>query len=363
MKIKEAGFESQVFGAEKEMDFSIDTESSVIFDILRDKMYTNKIAAVCREVSSNSRDANTEAGRAEIPIEISIVEPFELDCVSDKSIVFGDRGNGITPDRMADVFVKYAASTKRSTNEQVGGFGLGAKTPFAYSDTFTVITVCDVPTVTEITEEGPVHTAGKRMRFIYTAMIDDSQKGKMILFDSEESTEETGTKVVVPFNDNDRVDFEKEVHRATCLWKVKPKLKGFYGNHDEIKEVVTEDEFSILEDTYGFFYATFLAVIDGIPYKLDTGLFSDEFGDFLRHGLGESHPIMIPFKTGELGISANREGIHYTDETKEVISEKLRSIVAKMKENVVDHIVGDDEDYIEACIKLNEMEARKSRMY
>lgn len=361
MKLKESDFESEVIGAEKEMNFEIDTSSSVIFDILRDKMYTNKIAAVCREVASNSRDANVEADCKEVPIRISIVEPFELDCISDKSIVFGDCGLGITPNRMADVFVKYAASTKRSTNSQVGGFGLGAKTPFAYSDTFTVITVCDLPALKEYSRGGSERDIpSKRMRYVYTAMIDDTQKGKMILFESDESDEPTGTQIVVPFNDNDRQDFEKEVHRATCLWSVKPELKGFQYAYDAIDKLMDEDGFVVLDDENEFFYSTFLAIIEGIPYKLDTGIFSQQFGDILKYGLGERNPIALYFGTGELSITANREGIEYTDETKEVIVKKLEHIVAKIEEKLINYIKVDD-NYLESCIRLNEM--KDSRRY
>lgn len=361
MKLEQVEFESDVFGAEKEMDFSIDTESSVIFDILRDKMYTDKIAAVCREVSSNSRDANVEAGRGDVPIKISIVEPFELECISDKSIIFQDNGLGITPDRMADVFVKYASSTKRDTNEQVGGFGLGAKTPFAYSDTFTVITVCDIPEIVGSCQEIELGGKVKRVKFIYTAMIDDSAKGKMILFESEvvPNEEPTGTQIVVPFNDRDKLKFEKEVHRFTSLWEVKPELSGFDYNYSSIEKVATYDGlFDILKDEERFFYAEFLVSIDGIPYKLDENLFSDKFGDFIKEGISDYHPILMPFKTGELGISANREGIHYTEKTIMRIEERLSKIVAKFEADMEEYITK-DASYIESCIRLNEV--KKSR--
>jgi hypothetical protein len=301
-------------------------------------MYTDKIAAVCREVSSNSRDANREAGRAEIPVKISMVEPFELDSVTDQSIVFEDSGLGITPDRMADIFVKYAASTKRSTNEQVGGFGLGAKTPFAYSDTFTVITVCDFE--------------GKRMKFIYTAMIDDSQKGKMVLFGSEEVDQDTGTKIVVPYSDEDRYKFEKEVFRATCLWDVRPELKGFQYFAKRKFEVALEvDTFKVIVDDDYFFSTNFIANIDGIPYPIQVNHFSN-LGSF-RNGIGQNLPIVLDFKTGELGISANREGIHYTEETIQAISTKMEEVKKSATQALQEYVECDD--YIESCIRVNDM--------
>lgn len=356
MKLDSVEFESEVFGAEKEMEFSIDTESSVIFDILRDKMYTNKISAVCREVASNSRDANVENGKADVPIEISIVEPFELESISDKSIVFADCGQGIAPSRMADVFVKYASSTKRDTNEQVGGFGLGAKTPFAYSDTFTVITVCDIPEIIGSNQEIALDGKLIRMKYIYTAMIDESNKGKMILFDSEETDEETGTKIVVPFKDGDRASFEYEVHTATSMWDVRPKLSGFIMGYKPLKVLLDEsaDGYKILDDSSYHFDNVFMVAIDGIPYRLDTKLFTGKFGDFVRDGLGGSKPFLLPFKTGELSVSANREGLHYTEKTIKAVEDRLEKIIATLEARMNEYL-SQAPSYIESCIRLNEI--------
>ena len=349
MELKKEVFQTAVFGAEKELEFSIDTESSVIFDILRDKMYTNKIAAVCREVASNSRDANIEAGRSEMPIKISIVEPFELDCISDKSIIFGDNGPGITPDRMADVFVKYAASTKRSNNEQVGGFGLGAKTPFAYSDTFTVITVCDVKD-----EEGET----ERMRYVYTAMIDETQRGKMILFDADETDEETGTQIVVPFDDNDRYSFEKEVHKFTSLWEVTPDLVGFQYKFQDIELVVDLPGIKVVSDKDQLIGSPFVALIEGIPYGVDTTALNLDLGyeqkNFLSYGLSNESIILLEFNTGELGVSANREGIHYTDETVELLQEAIKKIITTFGTEVSNFLRADT--YVETVVRDSEMQ-------
>src|ERR1039458_7996950 len=109
--------------------FGIDTDSGVIFDILRNKMYANKIAAVAREIASNSRDANRENHKTDVPIEILIQDTSGLFNSSDMQIIFKDSGIGITPDRMDNIFLNYGASSKRTSNKQTGGFGLGAKTP------------------------------------------------------------------------------------------------------------------------------------------------------------------------------------------------------------------------------------------
>jgi DNA topoisomerase VI subunit B len=127
MKLKTEKKDFQSLGAESKQ-FSVDTSDTMVIRLLRDKMYKNKIGAVAREIASNSRDANREAGRGETPIAITIqIEKNGLLAENTLSISFKDNGIGISPERMDKIFLKYGSSTKRDTDEFTGGFGIGAK--------------------------------------------------------------------------------------------------------------------------------------------------------------------------------------------------------------------------------------------
>ena len=299
MEIKGKAFEDIIVGAEKEMNFSIDSDNSLIFEILRDKMYKDKIGSICREVMSNCRDANREAG-SDKNISVTIIEPNKLLYVGHQSVSFKDNGIGISPDRMADVYVKYASSTKTGSNDQTGGFGLGAKTPFAYNDTFTVVTVCDVD--------------GQRLKYYYTALIDSTRKGKMILFEVEESTEDTGTEVIVPIKTpNDRREFETKAFFYTKFWGCvdyinfdsEPVVPNIY--HSTPQFDITDGDNTSL-------------VIDGIPYPLESGW------GFKSLRIDRSYAIALKFETGELTISANRESVQYDEDTVALIKQRTEDV-------------------------------------
>jgi len=332
MKLKKESFNDLVIGAEQELNFSIDDNNSIIFDILRDKMYSNKIGSLCREVISNSRDANREAGRADVPVEVEIAKPNKFTFLGDMSIIFRDNGIGISPDRMADVFVKYAASTKRNTNGQTGGFGLGAKTPFAYTDTFTVITTCNV--------------GGKRIKYHYTAMIDSSRKGKMIMFDSEETTENTGTQIIVPIKSDDRETFEYEVIKSTLLWKTRPTLINFIKKVPEINRVIDEKSFSIIEKNSYIDGDYYIASVDGIMYPLNTSLLK------INKGVGNSMVIELKLNTGDITLAANREAIQYDDDTVEKLKQINDEVKQYLSKSIKNYISGADK-YITACYRYN----------
>ena len=114
MKLKGEKKEFDLIGGQSQQ-FSVDTEDTMIIRLLRDKMYKNKIGAVAREIASNSRDANREAGKKDTPVEIEISNGLG-DILSDEEtyISFKDSGIGITPDRMEKIFLKYGGSTKQA---------------------------------------------------------------------------------------------------------------------------------------------------------------------------------------------------------------------------------------------------------
>jgi len=330
MKIKETKFNDKVMGAEKEMTFSISDDNPIIFEILRNKMYSNKVGSICREVASNSRDANRESGCAGTPITIEIIQPDKLLYVGDLSISFEDNGIGITPDRMENVFVKYAASTKRDSDGQTGGFGLGAKTPFAYTDTFTIATVCDWD--------------GKRLEFIYTAMIDSTRKGKMVLFETNEVDKPTGTKIIIPIaNDEDREKFEYESMYYTSMWKEGVNYIGFDLEETEVEMIIEQDSFDVVNMTDGKRYQL---LIDGVPYPLD----SDAVG-ITDKGIGAELTISMKFPTGVLTVSANREAVQYDEDTVAAIQANHQVIKDYITERAVEDLKFDN--YLEGCVKLN----------
>ena len=364
MITKQETFQDTVVGADAELTFSIDTESSIIFEVLRDKMYKDKIGAICREVASNSRDANREAD-SDKPVEIEIISPNKLLSMGHLSVSFKDYGKGIPPNKMADVYLKYGASDKRTTNKLTGGFGLGAKTPFAYNDTFTVITVADfakpvfkeegterkVDPVTDVVTLVPryvvdYYNPSERRKYKYTAMLDSSGKGKMVLFSNELSEEETGTQIIVPIKTNDdRYKFERDVLKYTKTWGEEVSYKNFLYSAD-VLETAYEDEDVAIYKTESYQSGTMQLLIDGIPYPLDMSVIKVE--DTIGR-VNSYYLTVLKFETGDLSISANRESVQYDDETTVAIQAKVDSLRIKLDSLTATH-VGEQETYMEACV-------------
>jgi hypothetical protein len=308
MILKENNIDTVIIGDTKAKQFRV-SDSKIIYDILRNKLYKDPIAAICREIASNSRDANREVGNTD-PITIEIIDgsTSAVGISGDMAIAFHDGGPGITPDRMDDIFIIYGESSKRDTNKLTGAYGLGAKTPFAYSDTFSIKTVCDYN--------------GKRMKYSYVAAIDKDEKGTMYLFGEEPTTENTGTVITVPIKKSDRHRFEEAALNYTLAWDIPPILKNISTIAKPSVESFEFPEFEIYfesENRQLLFTncQNTVILIDGIPYPVPREVNSPA----CRPG-----KLVVSFENGVFDLSGGREDIQSTKENLQILRDKFRSI-------------------------------------
>ena len=324
MELQKTKNDTSTLGLGDKKEFTIDTSNQMIVSILRDRLYSNKIGAVSREVASNCRDANREAGREGMPITIEIGTNHSLLEEEKLYVSFKDDGIGINPDRIDNVFLKYGSSTKRDNNNQTGGFGIGAKTPFAYNNEFIIETISEFK--------------GSLKKHVYQAIIltdKGVESSQLILISEENSTEKTGTKIIVPIKVSDRDSFESEIITATSFWDVKPNYKGFTNSEVDSKELFVGEGWKVLSLNKNNLTSSIenikhnspFLIVDGIPYKMPSinlgsnSLINNSIVNY--HYESEStHPV-LEFKTGELTLSASREEVEETDENKSLILDRV----------------------------------------
>ena len=115
-------------------DVKLDASASqLIMDVLA-KLYDNPVEAAIREYVSNAYDANIEAGSTE-PVHLHV--PTE----DEPYLEVSDTGNGLDYLGIVSVFANFGTSTKRDSNEFIGGFGIGSKSGLAISDKIHVSSV------------------------------------------------------------------------------------------------------------------------------------------------------------------------------------------------------------------------------
>jgi hypothetical protein len=308
----------------KELDekfFSIG-DPAFVFDILRKKLYSNIILAVCRESTCNARDSHREAGKSDLPIEIYLpnnIEPY---------FKVKDYGIGISPDQMENVFIKFGVSTKTHTNLLVGGFGIGIKCLFGYTDSFNIISNYN------------------NIQYNYACFIDETKIGKLILLSSVETKLGNGVEVIVPVKECDFENFSRETLNATEHWKIKPILKGRPAVYRNIVKDIEGDGWTV-SNRKDYYSNKIYAIIDGIEYPVDSAALNNTNNNLLLGVI--SGDLLLYFDNGELSLSANREQIYLDDSTKRKINSRLLSVVNDVK-NKTKSKIDSFTSLLEACV-------------
>lgn len=126
-----------------------------------------------REVLCNAWDAHIVSDRRHLPVMVEIT--------ADK-LVIRDYGYGIPHELIHGIYCVYGNSTKENDGNQTGGFGLGSKAPFAYSDHFTVSNHHEGQKIVHAISRGSARTMGKPDRRTIVSV----------------RTQESGVEVMVP---------------------------------------------------------------------------------------------------------------------------------------------------------------------
>ena len=331
-------------------EFTIGDVSTII-EILRNRLYSKPIQTLTQEYMCNGRDAHREAerngveGASKRPIQVTL--PTELESV----IKFRDFGLGLSKQRVAEVFVKYGVSTKRSDNLETGGFGLGAKSAWAYTDSFVVVSY----------HEGVCST--------YVAHTGKNKNGTFELVSEEPTSEENGIEVQVPVKSSDIYKFKNAVYRTAMFWKVKPELKGIapieipteFSKNDSVKfqkdGIIITDQTDFVKNIYNCGYSDKLFVlIDDIPYNVSKFVYEiDEvrsIHDVVRNGF-----TFIHIENGAVDVAASREEISNDDNNKEKVRAFCQNAMGKFREIAERELKKDHDllsDFEESCNKLSD---------
>lgn len=293
-------------------------DPSVVIEILRNRLYEHKIRTLVQEYMSNARDAHREVKQTR---RIEVVAPTQLE----PTFKVRDFGPGISPERMANVFVLYGASTKRSTNNQTGGFGIGAKSAWSYADGFIIVSTVD------------------GTRRTYHAHVGTSNVGQLDLLETIDTTEPNGCEIQVAVNPRDVNEFYSSIQRACYFWNAdeKPVLKNITLPEPikgyELGALFIANSDSPIPTFVGGYGRHDILVIDGIPYTLTQDMREkvQSIKD-LRNELNGSMIIRIP--NGLVQVGASREKIDDSEMTRKGLAKVGTKLLTDVKKHLSDKI-------------------------
>jgi hypothetical protein len=277
--------------------------SAKAFNILSSGLYANKIRAIVRELSCNAVDSHTAAGKQDTPFDVHLPNSLE------PWFSIRDYGTGLSHDQVTNIYTTYFESTKTASNEFIGALGLGSKSPFSYTDNFTVTAIKD------------------GVKGIYTAFINEQGVPSIAKMMDEQTTEPAG--VEVRFAVEERYDFDKfrqEARHVYEYFKLRPVVSGyadfkFKDPEYKEKDIIPGVHYSSEGNNRSY------AIMGNIKYPIEVPNAEKSLGGL--HGLLNCGLVM-EFNIGELDFQASREGLSYIPQTIEAIKNKLVALNAQL---------------------------------
>ena len=315
MKIEQTTKNAAVMNTASDvMSVDASKQEKLLF-MLSDKLYANKFNSIIRELASNARDSHDEAGNP---------EPFVITAPTreEPSLSVEDFGTGLDYETAKRTILMFLGSTKdyddnetgRLASQSIGGFGIGSKSPRAYTPDYQMV----------LRKDGVE----------YVVIISNNEQGlpQSNLLAEVPTDKPNGVKVIVPVKSADiyhwqtEVEFYVEGTNYNCVAyvdgkKVVPPTPvasiDFGDFHLDVMNKAVQGYSDVLVSYGGVLYQMTheQSLYDrGLAYKLKTNL-KPEFGFRIRVETSD-----------KLDFSLSREAIENTEKTVEFLTKVLKTL-------------------------------------
>jgi hypothetical protein len=255
-------------------------------------MYSDEYSAVVRETVSNAYDSHILAGQT-APIEITL--PTALN----PNFIVKDFGVGMSRQELSDTYRKYGSTTKNRRNDQIGGFGFGAKAPLAIVAQFVVTSIKD----------------GKKNVVLVAKGTDGI--GAFNFFDELDTDEPNGVEISIPIPDTARLkrvmDGKIFIGFPNGSIKLDGKLITYTLDNSEVFTPVADSGWILdteLKNNHNRFPGNITALVGPVAYTIPREYVPRYLDNISFCG------VYLKFDIGSVEVTPSREDLKYTDSTK-----------------------------------------------
>lgn len=277
------------------------------FRMVIDGIYSDKIGSIVQEIAANAFDSHL---RAKQDRPFFVHSPTALK----PEFFVRDFGVGMTDKVMEEVYIVVGESDKDMTDDEVGMWGLGSKSPFAYSDQY-FITCYD----------------GETARHYGYGIAEDGVP-TLYLMHTEDCDEARGVRVGFAVESKDFELFEKAVqkvaigHNGTFETNVKLKTIGEEVFSGENWQCFKESSLGAYGNRWFARQGCILYPISGQQVKLPQE----------SHGASLTYVLDCPI--GTVKITTSREAIAYDDEVTAYLASRIEGVVAEIRNAVWEQV-------------------------
>lgn len=317
--------------------------SNIMFAIsaVSKNLYSDLIGSIIRELTSNALDAN-RLDNVNNPILISLY------CDVDSEITFSvkDDGIGMSPAFIENHYMSYFDSTKRLSQNFIGGWGIGSKSPLGYVDFFYIETKYSGTKYTYILNKTPTLP-------------------EISLLTEVPTSERNGTKIYFSIKHDDLSSFVTKICQQLYLFKniyfnfqIDPKILEnstsylnflYINKFQELDGKVDKFNNRLVYEHDLFYYVpdnenSLRISLDCVSYKLDHSLIEPKFNEYIKENNIDDYywynkdflsGVHLKFNIGDINVTLNRENIEYTELSINNIIKKYIEIFDLVSNNII----------------------------
>jgi hypothetical protein len=299
MKLHEQARTIQRSGDIPQKRFGMEANATA-FNILVGNIYNDPIMAIIRELSTNAYDSHVDAGKADVPFDVHLPNALSPE------FVIRDYGTGMSPDKIDDIYLNFFNSTRKDSNTFIGAMGLGSKTPFAYTDQFSVTSFWN----------------GER--YDYSCFKDEEGCPTGAILNVSETDESNGVEIKIAIRPDDIDTFATVAKKVYTFFDVRPNVNGYKIDIPDPKPIVSGTDFDMYDS--GMLYEPLSVIMGQIRYKIDHNRFSHRL-----HG----GRLVLKANIGDVSIAASREELYYDDRTDEWVQDALDRTLDEIEKEFV----------------------------
>ena len=302
MKLNETELKVHSTGTQDSGGYIV-SQSAHIMDLLSRSLYGDPKKAPVREICCNSSDSMIVSGNTHLTPVINLPSESSLE------FKVRDFGTGLSVEQMGSVYRVYGISDKQDSNKLTGCMGLGSKSPFAYTNSFTTISYYN------------------GTKYVWINTKDKDGKPTLNLFHEEPTEELNGLEVsfaVKSYDINDfvvkTIEVMKYFKNRFILIKDGIELKPNY----EIPTKLKGNGWALGLDSPSYI------VMGNIQYPLEQNKFPDATTQSVAwyqytnpYALAIQSNIILECNIGEVDFDISREKLRYTDKTLNLLKAKI----------------------------------------
>ena len=296
---------------------TISKNTGAIFSILTESVYSDVMGAGIREIISNAIDS-TKRAKNNVRIKITVPTRFA------QTFVVRDFGLGLSHQEIYDLYTSVGESSKKQSEDEIGFFGIGAMSPFAYVEAFTVVSY----------QNGKSRT--------YSIYMGESGVPEIAFIKESDTQEANGFEVSYSVKSIDVNIFNEKLHKILSYidkslweWRDNKSTNQIIYYKDSIKASANfvldiEDKYFITNKQYSYYNQNNtsgnILVMGGVAYEYDSTISTSKLFDH--------HSLVIEAPIGSVSVQASREKLKMNTKTVAYIKTAVMEVNNKIKETI-----------------------------